>query len=170
MAVSYTQLLGLFINHKEINMTIGIIEDDKLLNQALDIALRKEGYHTVCTFTVREALGLADKSIDLFIIDIGFPDGNGIALYRRLREKCEVPAIFLTARDEEADMLEAFEQGAEDYVCLLYTSHVSNNKIEPVEPVVMVNEDGTAFAQIGKDSIEIKGDASSCLLYTSRCV
>lgn len=113
-------------------MTIGIIEDDKLLNQALDIALRKEGYHTVCTFTSKEALCLADKSIDLLIIDIGLPDGNGIALYKELREKCKVPALFLTARDEEADMLKAFEQGAEDYVVKPFSMKVLLKRIEVV--------------------------------------
>lgn len=142
-------------------MTIGIIEDDKLLNQALDIALRKEGYHTVCAFTSKEALCLANKDIDLFIIDIGLPDGNGIALYRRLREKCEVPAIFLTARDEEADMLEAFEQGAEDYVVKPFSMKVLLKRIEVVlkrsgEDRKMTCRDITLY--IDRKQVTVKGE------------
>ena len=98
-------------------MTIGIIEDDTLLHQALKTALQNAGYQTVSAYTKQEALTTITGSESLLLIDIGLPDGNGLACYKKIREKAEIPAIFLTARDEETDMLTAFDTGVpDDYV------------------------------------------------------
>lgn len=119
-------------------MRIGIIEDDRLLNQALEIALRDAGYDTVCACTKQEALSKLDGKEDLLLIDIGLPDGDGIRLYQRLRresgelQKKSTPAVFLTARDEERDMLAAFDLGAEDYVVKPFSMKVLLKRIEAV--------------------------------------
>ena len=78
-------------------MTIGIIEDDTLLHQALKTALQNAGYQTVSAYTKQEALTTITGSESLLLIDIGLPDGNGLACYKKIREKAEIPAIFLTA-------------------------------------------------------------------------
>jgi len=57
-----------------------------------------------------------DSSVDLLIVDIGLPDGDGINLYQELQKNGRIPAIFLTAKDDEKDMLKAFDIGADDYV------------------------------------------------------
>lgn len=119
-------------------MRIGIIEDDRLLNQALEIALRDAGYDTVCACTKQEALSKLDGKEALLLIDIGLPDGDGIRLYQRLRresgelQKKSTPAVFLTARDEERDMLAAFDVGAEDYVVKPFSMKVLLKRIEVV--------------------------------------
>lgn len=119
-------------------MRIGIIEDDRLLNQALEIALRDAGYDTVCACTKQETLSKLDGKEDLLLIDIGLPDGDGIRLYQRLRresgelQKKSTPAVFLTARDEERDMLAAFDLGAEDYVVKPFSMKVLLKRIEVV--------------------------------------
>lgn len=119
-------------------MRIGIIEDDRLLNQALEIALRDADYDTVCACTKQEALSKLDGKEDLLLIDIGLPDGDGIRLYQRLRresgelQKKSTPAVFLTARDEERDMLAAFDLGAEDYVVKPFSMKVLLKRIEVV--------------------------------------
>ena len=119
-------------------MRIGIIEDDRLLNQALEIALRDAGYDTVCACTKQEALSKLDGKEDILLIDIGLPDGDGIRLYQRLRresgelQKKSTPAVFLTARDEERDMLAAFDLGAEDYVVKPFSMKVLLKRIEVV--------------------------------------
>ena len=97
-------------------MTIGIIEDDRLLNQALNKFLTDNSYDTVCAHSREEALATAAGHPDLWLIDIGLPDGNGLELYRELSAVRQVPAVFLTARDDERDMLRAFDLGADDYV------------------------------------------------------
>ena len=94
--------------------TIGIIEDDELLGQALAIALRKEGYETLSAVNCREGRGLLEKNPDLLLIDINLPDGDGISFCRDMRRYQEIPAIFLTGQDEEEDMLGAFTAGADD--------------------------------------------------------
>ena len=74
---------------------------------------------------------IKDK-VELLIIDIGLPDGNGIYLYQELQKKRKIPAIFLTARDEEKDMLEAFDIGADDYVVKPFSVKVLLKRIEVV--------------------------------------
>ena len=123
-------------------MRIGIIEDDRLLYQALEIALREAGYETVSAHTKKEALTRFDGKEDLLLIDIGLPDGDGIRLYQQIcregkalhgnSQKGTIPAIFLTARDEEMDMLAAFDVGAEDYVVKPFSMKVLLKRIEVV--------------------------------------
>lgn len=112
--------------------TIGIIEDDVLLNQALDTALRNAGYSTVCVHTRKEALSRLGDREGLLLVDIGLPDGDGIGLYQELQKKRNIPAVFLTARDEEKDMLAAFDMGADDYVVKPFSMKVLLKRIEAV--------------------------------------
>ena len=113
-------------------MKIGIIEDDKLLNQALDIALQNAGYDTICVHTKKEALTLLGNGEDLLLVDIGLPDGDGLRLYQELQKTRNIPAIFLTAKDEERDMLAAFDMGADDYVVKPFSMKVLLKRIEAV--------------------------------------
>lgn len=113
-------------------MTIGIIEDDRLLNQALNKFLTDNGYDTVGAHSGREAFAAAEDHPDLWLIDIGLPDGNGLDLYRELAAVRRVPAVFLTARDEERDMLQAFDMGAEDYVVKPFSMKVLLKRIERI--------------------------------------
>ena len=113
-------------------MRIGIIEDDSLLNQALEIALQNAGYYTISAHTRKEALDLLREKVDVFLIDIGLPDGNGIELYQELQMEKRIPAIFLTARDEEKEMLLAFDAGAQDYVVKPFSMKVLMKRLEVV--------------------------------------
>ena len=113
-------------------MTIGIIEDDRLLNQALNKFLTDNGYDTVCAHSGEEAFAAATDHPDLWLIDIGLSDGNGLDLYRELTAVRKVPAVFLTARDEERDMLRAFDMGAEDYVVKPFSMKVLLKRIERI--------------------------------------
>lgn len=113
-------------------MKIGIIEDDILLNQALDIALQNVGYDTICVHTKKEALTLLGNDVDLLLVDIGLPDGDGLRLYQELQKTRNIPGIFLTARDEERDMLAAFDLGADDYVVKPFSMKVLLKRIEAV--------------------------------------
>lgn len=113
---------------------IGIIEDDRLLNQALHIALQNAGYSTFCARTKKEALSSLGGEESLLLIDIGLPDGDGVSLYQELisQSNRRIPAIFLTARDEERDMLTAFDTGADDYVVKPFSMKVLLKRIEAV--------------------------------------
>ncbi len=111
---------------------IGIIEDDRLLNQALKLTLEKAGYATMTAHTKKEALSLLGNGEELLLVDIGLPDGDGISLYQELRGRQKTPAIFLTGRDEERDMLAAFDIGADDYVVKPFSMKVLLKRIEAV--------------------------------------
>ena len=76
---------------------IGIIEDDRLLNEALCTYLETLGYITDSAFSFEEGMALADKHPDLLLADIGLADGSGIEICRMVRGK--TPVIFLTAKD-----------------------------------------------------------------------
>lgn len=112
--------------------TIGIIEDDELLGQALAIALGKEGYQTLSAVNCREGSRMLEKNPDLLLIDINLPDGDGISFCRDVRKYQEIPAIFLTGQDEEEDMLGAFTAGADDYVVKPFPMRVLMKRIQAV--------------------------------------
>ena len=113
-------------------MVIGIIEDDKLLRKALDRSLKNQGYTTILAASRKEAIKNIDSSVDLLIVDIGLPDGDGINLYQELQKNGKIPAIFLTAKDDEKDMLKAFDTGADDYVVKPFSIKVLLKRIEVV--------------------------------------
>ena len=115
-------------------MTIGIIEDDRLLSRSLKVVLEKEGYRTLQVYTKKDAGQILQGTEELLLVDIGLPDGNGMELYHTLMKKWnrKIPAIFLTARDEEQEMLKAFDLGAEDYVVKPFSMKVLLKRIEAV--------------------------------------
>lgn len=92
-----------------------LIEDDAVITSGLVYALEKEGFFVVHAGDVKTALGAVSKEFDLAIVDIGLPDGTGFDLVGKLRE-AGASMLFLTAVDEERDIVRAFEGGAEDYV------------------------------------------------------
>ena len=113
-------------------MVIGIIEDDKLLRKALDTSLQNQGYTTILADSRKEAIKNIDSSVDLLIVDIGLPDGDGINLYQELQKNEKISAIFLTAKDDEKDMLKAFDIGADDYVVKPFSIKVLLKRMEVV--------------------------------------
>ena len=86
------KLLSFFVLHsrkirRQVCMKIGIIEDDNLLRKALDTSLKNQGYTTIFAASRKEAIKNIDNSVDLLIVDIGLPDGDGINLYQELQKK-----------------------------------------------------------------------------------
>jgi two-component system catabolic regulation response regulator CreB len=94
-----------------------LVEDEGAIAQTVEFALRADGFETAHALTGRDALALAAAgNFDLAILDIGLPDIDGFALCRELRRKRDLPVIFLTARDAEAERVLGLELGADDYV------------------------------------------------------
>lgn len=87
-----------------------------LLN-GLTYALKKEGYEVETARTVAEAEALwAEGRYDLVILDVSLPDGTGFALCEKIRQTSKIPIMFLTAADEETDMIMGLDIGADDYI------------------------------------------------------
>ena len=96
---------------------IFFVEDDVSLINGLSFALKKQGYETDIARTSMEARKLWEKgTYDLVILDVSLPDGSGYALCRLIRETSKVPIVFLTAADEETDIIMGLDIGGDDYI------------------------------------------------------
>ena len=92
-------------------------EDDLSLIGGLTFALKKQGYETEVARTSLEARRIwKDGRYDLVILDVSLPDGSGYDLCRLIRETSKVPIIFLTAADEETDIIMGLDIGGDDYI------------------------------------------------------
>ena len=98
-------------------MKILLVEDDTALRGALEELLNREGYEVLKASNVRAALEAMNPEIDLVMLDVGLPDGDGVSLCRQWRnEGKEIPILFLTAKDEELDVVRGLDAGGNDYV------------------------------------------------------
>ena len=97
--------------------TIALVDDDRNILTSVSIALEAEGYR-IMTYT--DGLSALDgfNSIppDLAILDIKMPRMDGMETLRRVREKSNLPVIFLTSKDEEIDELFGLKMGADDFI------------------------------------------------------
>lgn len=98
-------------------MKLMIVEDDLSLINGLSFAIRKQGYELDIARTSLEAERIwADGKYDLVILDVSLPDGSGFDLCHKMRRTSKVPIIFLTAADEETDMIMGLDIGGDDYI------------------------------------------------------
>ena len=109
---------------------IAIIEDDIGLNRGIVLALQKEGYEFYPYHMLGEARDV--EEMDLVILDINLPDGNGLDYLRRLRERSQVPVLMLTANDSEMDEVTGLELGAQDYMTKPFSLMVLRVRVEKI--------------------------------------
>ena len=99
-------------------MKLFLLEDDDAIGMGLKYSLEKEGYEVAHTKTKADAEGaFSINTFDICILDINLPDGNGYDVCKFIKEKEDVPVIFLTASDAEVNVVMGLEMGADDYVC-----------------------------------------------------
>ena len=97
--------------------TIALVDDDRNILTSVSIALEAEGYRVQTYTDGASALdGLKSNPPDLAIFDIKMPRMDGMELLRRLRQKSDLPVIFLTSKDEEIDELFGLKMGADDFI------------------------------------------------------
>ncbi|WP_149141030.1 response regulator transcription factor [Gemmobacter caeruleus] len=98
-------------------MKILVVDDDPRLREVVTIALHRAGFTTITAADGQAALTHAAREApDLVVLDIGLPEMDGLEVCRRLRQKSDLPILFLTARDDEIDRILGLELGADDYV------------------------------------------------------
>lgn len=98
-------------------MKILLIEDNEAIILGLEYLLEQEGYSCQVARRRREAERIVQgEQPDLMLLDIGLPDGDGYQLCQTFRQQYTFPIIFLTAREEEEDVVRAFDLGADDYI------------------------------------------------------
>ena len=103
---------------KEHIMNVLLIEDNDSIVTGLKYSLEQEKYKVFSCTNMSDTVKLLEKNkqIDIAIIDISLPDGNGFDLYKNYIKGKNIPSIFLTARDGEDDIVKGLELGVEDYM------------------------------------------------------
>ena len=98
-------------------MDIFLLEDDEAIGIGLTYPLGNEGYNVTLAKSVKEAEKIIDeKEFSLYILDLTLPDGSGYDVCKRIKAKGDLPVIFLTAYDDEVNVIMGFELGADDYI------------------------------------------------------
>lgn len=94
-----------------------LLEDDLSLINGLSFALRKQGYELEVARTIKEVDTVwAEGKYDLLILDVSLPDGSGFEICEKVRQTSKVPIIFLTASDEEVNIIMGLDMGGDDYI------------------------------------------------------
>lgn len=98
-------------------MRIFVLEDDEAIDIGLSYTLESEKYEVTLVKTVAEAKKTVEnEEFDLYILDLTLPDGNGYEVCSLIKSKGDLPVIFLTAYDDEINVVTGFELGADDYI------------------------------------------------------
>ncbi len=113
--------------------TIALVDDDRNILTSVSIALENEGYRVQTYTDGASALdGLKQSPPDLAIFDIKMPRMDGMELLRRLRQKSDLPVIFLTSKDEEIDELFGLKMGADDFIRKPFSQRLLVERVKAV--------------------------------------
>ncbi len=97
--------------------SILIVEDNEVIVKGLRYLLEQEKFKVSVCKNAKETMDAVGKQdIDLVVLDITLPDGDGFELCKYIKQYTDIPIIFLTAKDEEQDVVKGFDLGAEDYI------------------------------------------------------
>ena len=98
-------------------MQLLLVEDNLMVAKGLIYSLSQQGYDVIHKVNVQDSsVYLKENKVDLVILDIALADRNGFDLYRSYIKEMNIPTIFLTAKDDEDDIVKGLEMGAEDYI------------------------------------------------------
>jgi len=113
--------------------TIALVDDDRNILTSVSIALEAEGYRVETYTDGASALdGLQARPPQLAIFDIKMPRMDGMELLRRLRQKSDIPVIFLTSKDEEIDELFGLKMGADDFITKPFSQRLLVERVKAV--------------------------------------
>lgn len=148
-----------------------VADDAKEIRELLRIVLNDAGYEVVLAENGIEAVECFDDSIHLVILDVMMPLCDGIDACTRIRERAEVPILFLTAKSAESDLIEGFEAGGDDYLikpfsctelmlrvkALLRRSHVADKEEKKTNAQIVIEDLvlDTEIGQLLRDGEEI---------------
>ncbi|MEA4955870.1 MAG: response regulator transcription factor [Pseudoflavonifractor sp.] len=129
-----------------------VCDDDRDIVSALEIYLTSEGYHTLTTYDGAQALkAVEENDIHLILMDVMMPNLDGIRATAKLRERCNVPIILLTAKSEDADKVLGLNIGADDYV---------TKPFNPMEVMARVKSQLRRYTTLGGRSMAGEEDTS----------
>lgn len=113
--------------------TIALVDDDQNILTSVSMVLEAEGYKVTSYTDGASALkGLSEAPPDVAVLDIKMPRMDGMELLRRLREKSEMPVIFLTSKDDEIDELLGLKMGADDFIRKPFSQRLLVERVKAV--------------------------------------
>jgi len=113
--------------------TIALVDDDRNILTSVSMALEAEGFHVLTYSDGASALaGLSSSPPDVAVFDIKMPRMDGMELLRRLRQKSDLPVIFLTSKDDEIDELFGLKMGADDYITKPFSQRLLVERVKAV--------------------------------------
>lgn len=135
--------------------SILLVEDDLSLIDGLGFSLRRQGFQVDIARTVREALStIRNQEYDLLILDLTLPDGSGFEICKRVRQSSTVPIIFLTASDEEVNVVMGLDIGGDDYITKPFKLNELTSRINAVLRRARLSD--TAQAELQSNGITVK--------------
>lgn len=114
-------------------MKILFVEDDEAIAMGLQYSLEKEGYEVLWCKNKEQGINAITKhDFDLLLLDISLPDGNGYDICTKAKQKTDVPVIFLTALDDEVNVVLGLDLGGDDYITKPFRIHELLSRIKSV--------------------------------------
>lgn len=144
-------------------LIILLVEDDKTIRFALQRFLEKKQVQAVCCETAEQARALLSPAISLALLDLNLPDGNGYALCRTIKSVRDIPVIFLTVRDDEQDIVQGLDMGADDYIVKPFQLSVLWSRINAVLRRAVKHTNGTGLYCCS----EIRADSAASRVWVS---
>ena len=109
------------------------MDDDQNIIASVSVMLEQEGYEVDCYFDGEQALfGILQRPVDMGILDIKMPRMDGVELLQKLRQKTDMPVIFLTSKDDELDEAVGLSVGADDYITKPFSQRLLIARIKAV--------------------------------------
>lgn len=147
--------------------TIALVDDDRNILTSVSMALESEGFHVQTYSDGASALAaLGASPPDLAILDIKMPRMDGMELLRRLRQKTDLPVIFLTSKDEEIDEVVGLRMGADDYIGKPFSQRLLIERVRAVlrraEAKAKVGEEKDPAIVIERGNLTLDPDRHLC--------
>lgn len=132
-----------------------LLEDDLSLIQGLSFAFQKQGFAVELAKTLREAEAVwQEGKYDLLVLDVSLPDGSGFSFCKRVRQSSKVPIIFLTASDEEVDIIMGLDIGGDDYITKPFKLGVLLSRIQAL--LRRAEDFGAADTELRSNGIRVQ--------------
>lgn len=130
-------------------MNILVVEDDKIIASGLEYSLEKEGFSIVLCHDVESGKkAFIENEFCLCLLDVSLPDGSGYELCKIIRGKSDVPIIFLTACDDEVNVVMGLDIGADDYITKPFRLRELISRIKSVLRRYNKEDDSSIFIEI----------------------
>lgn len=141
-----------------------LVEDNDTIVMGLKYLLEKENFEIKAVKNLEETYEIAKKEkFDLYLLDINLPDGNGFSICSKLKEKEDVAIIFLTARDDEKDIVKGLDMGADDYITKPFRNRELISRINNILRRYGKNDTNQKDNIIKIDDIEINTDSAKVM-------